>query len=116
MAQYLLLLRESATKAHAISPAQMQQIIDRYRQWAIGLRQQNKLLSSNKLADAPGKVLRKDGDRVAVKDGPYGETKDLVSGYFLIEAADEAEATTIAMTCPHVEYGGPIELRPIEPT
>ncbi len=37
-----------------------------------------------------------------------------MTGYFVIRARDYAEATSIAMTAPHLRYGGSIELRRIE--
>ena len=43
-----------------------------------------------------GKVVRvRDGARV-VTDGPFGEAKEQVAGYFLIDCADEERADEIA--------------------
>jgi len=52
-----------------------------------------------------------DGE-VAVIDGPYTESKDIVGGYYLIQAATGAEALAIAQRCPHLANGGSVELRP----
>jgi hypothetical protein len=43
-------------------------------------------------------------------DGPFSETKELVSGYYLIAARDLAQAKELAALCP---TGGWIELYPI---
>ena len=53
--------------------------------------------------------------QVRVVDGPYAEAKEVVGGYFLIEAADYDEAVEISKGCPHLKYGGRIELRQIDP-
>ena len=45
-------------------------------------------------------------------DGPFAETKEMVGGFFLIEAADRAEALEIARRCPAAELG-PVELREV---
>ena len=37
-----------------------------------------------------------------------------ISGYFLLRARDDAEALAIAKTCPHLRYGGRVELRRIQ--
>jgi hypothetical protein len=53
---------------------------------------------------------------VVVRDGPYAELKEIVSGYFLIDAADYQEAVAIATSCPHAQSRGSIMVREIEPT
>ena len=61
------------------------------------------LAQSGKLKDAAplgafrrAKRVRKKGGRVVVTDGPFTETKELVSGYFVIEAKDRREAVAVA--------------------
>ncbi len=49
-----------------------------------------------------------------VHEGPFVDTPQAVSGYYLIEAADLATAKAIAALCP-VQFGG-VELRPVLPT
>ena len=51
-----------------------------------------------------------------VTDGPFAEAKEVIGGYFTIEAADYNEAVEICSDCPHLTYGGRIELREVEPT
>ena len=46
-------------------------------------------------------------------DGPFSETKEVLSGYYLIEAANLDEATKWAAQAPHVQHGGTVEVRPI---
>ncbi len=46
-----------------------------------------------------------------VTDGPFAETKELLGGYYLIEAADLDEALAIAKDVP-ARFGG-VEVRPI---
>ena len=41
---------------------------------------------------------------------------EMLSGFFIIEATTYEEAAAIAATCPHLKYGGRIELREIDPT
>ena len=43
------------------------------------------------------------------------EAKEIVGGYFMVKAADYEEAVTLSKTCPHLRYGGRIELREIHP-
>ncbi|WP_305785704.1 YciI family protein [Symbioplanes lichenis] len=48
-----------------------------------------------------------------VTDGPYAETKDVVAGFFILEAPDLATAVAIAERNPEVRHGGGVEVRPI---
>ena len=48
---------------------------------------------------------------VAVSDGAFAETKEVIGGYYLIDAADLDEAMRIAVQVP-APFGG-VEVRPI---
>jgi hypothetical protein len=56
-----------------------------------------------------GRVVRK-GE---ITDGPYAETKDIVIGFSIIEAKDFDEAVRLANSCPLVEAGCLVEVRPV---
>lgn len=51
-----------------------------------------------------------DGHPAIFTDGPFGETKELVTGYYKITARDLAQARELAALCP---TGGHIEVWPI---
>src|SRR5262245_9095189 len=48
-----------------------------------------------------------------VTDGPFAEAKEMVGGYFLIDATDLDEAVRLASRWPSARLGA-IEVRPIE--
>lgn len=56
--------------------------------------------------------VRLRGGRVAVVDGPFTESKELVAGFYLIEARDMAEAIEIAGRIPSLPHGT-VEVRPV---
>jgi hypothetical protein len=115
MPQYMLLLHESATLSPNISAAEIQAIIQRYKAWSGALAAKGHMRGGNKLQDGTGRTLRGSNGSVSVSDGPYAESKELVGGYFLIEAATYDEAVSLAKDCPHLDFGI-IEVREIEPT
>jgi hypothetical protein len=41
-----------------------------------------------------------DGAAPLITDGPFAETKELVSGYYKIELPDDADVRAVAATCP----------------
>lgn len=112
MAQFMLLLHRDPPRGPLGSPEELLAITRKYIAWADRMRAEGRYKGGEKLRDDPGKVLRP-GARVSVTDGPYAESKEAVAGYFLIMARDYDEACQLAQTCPHLEFGGRIEVRQI---
>jgi hypothetical protein len=56
-------------------------------------------------------VRRRDGGDFAVTDGVFAESKEVLGGYYVIEAEDLDEALEIAKEVP-APFGG-VEVRPI---
>lgn len=114
---YLFLLHERPADAVKVSAAEMQEIVQRYRGWASDLAARGLLVGGEKLADDGGRHLRLEGGaggRPLASDGPYAEAHDVIGGYFVVRAADDAEAEALASTCPHLSGRQWIEIRRIE--
>jgi hypothetical protein len=111
--QYMLLLHESPTGFGGLSPEQIQAIIGRYRSWGQNLRTQGRMVSGAKLRSGEGRLLRLNGSKPLVADGPYAESKEVIGGYYTIVADDYNHAVETAKECPHVDFGT-IEIREVE--
>jgi hypothetical protein len=64
---------------------------------------------------ATATVVRVEGARggqVITTDGPYAETKEALTGYYLIEADNLEEAVRIAAEIP-AAWAGAVEVRPV---
>ena len=73
------------------------------------------LVGGEKLAVGRVRHIRLRDGKPLSSDGPYAEAKDVVGGYFVIEAKDDAEADSIARDCPHLwNATNWVELRPID--
>jgi hypothetical protein len=60
------------------------------------------------------KTLRMPNGELIVTDGPFTETKEILSGFYLVDADSEARALELAAKIPTVsKMGGVIEVRPI---
>ena len=60
------------------------------------------------------KTLRMDNGKLLVTDGPFTETKEVLSGFYLVEADSEEQALELAQQIPTLSrMGGVIEVRPI---
>jgi hypothetical protein len=49
-----------------------------------------------------------------VTDGPYAETKEVIAGFYVIEADDLDAATKVALENPILRQGGGLEIRPVQ--
>jgi hypothetical protein len=114
MAKFMLLLHDNPGSFTAMGPEQMQKTIEKYMAWSNRLRQAGLMHGSDKLKDEPGKVLRGKNGKLRVTDGPYSETKEVLGGYFVIEADSYEQAIERSRDCPHLEYGGTIEVRQVD--
>ena len=82
----------------------------KYQDW-----RRTKATGGQKLMDGEGRVLQKQNGKLSVIDGPFAEAKEVLGGFFVIEAANYDEAVEAAKTCLHMEFGT-IEVRQIEKT
>ncbi|HQR36091.1 MAG TPA: YciI family protein [Blastocatellia bacterium] len=116
MPQFMLISQDSPEipEGFEITPEIIQAIIQKYTDWADKLQQAGHLVSQNKLRDEPGKNIRGLGADQVVTDGPYAETKEIIGGYWIIKAADYAEAVRLASDNPSLEFGSRIEVREVE--
>ena len=115
--KYVLLLhgpartRPTTPQQAAADSATERALVAEYGAWARRLAAEGSLVMAEKLADEPLTMLVANGS----VDVPRN-TADELGGFFLIQAADSAEAYRIARECPHLKHGGTVQLRRIEPT
>src|SRR5215813_1655515 len=102
MAQYMMLLHMTPNYNADLPREQMLAMTKRYMAWADGLRQKGRLAGGEKLAAGGVRHIKTQNGKPVASDGPYAEAKDVIGGYFVIEAKDAAEAEAIARDCPHL--------------
>ena len=110
----MLLLHERPTDFSQFSPEQIEAVIGEYIAWRKQIEVEGKYVGGEKLKDEGGRLLAGTDGNFRVTDGPYAEAKEVIGGYFTISAADYDDAVAITKTCPHLKYGGRIELREVE--
>jgi len=106
MPRYMLLCSRPRLRSHDAgrNPDSRRQV----RAWRTNLN-----APGEKLCDGTARFLRKSSGKIAVSDGPFVETKEMVAGYFMIEANDYDHAVELTRDCPHLEFG-PIEIRQVD--
>ncbi|MFF8385969.1 YciI family protein [Streptomyces kanasensis] len=113
MAEYLLLIYEDEARTSALEPAADAALVDDFQRFMA--RNATRVREGRRLAPTSAAVsARRDADGgVRISDGAFVESKEVVAGYFLVEAADLDEALAVAGQVP-VPHGG-VEVRPIRP-
>jgi hypothetical protein len=114
MPKYMLLLHDNPKAFANVSPEAMQKVVEKYIAWGKKLREAGVMRAGDKLTDEPGRVMRRKDGQVHVTDGPYSESKELLGGYYMIEADTYDKAVELARDCPQLEFGGTIEVRQVD--
>ena len=116
MAQFMLMLHQAPNYNVDLPREKMMEMTKKYMAWGDALRQRGALAGGEKLTASGGRHLRAKDGKLVVSDGPYAEAKDVVGGYFILEARDLAEAEALVRDCPHMALAPTnwAELRPIE--
>jgi hypothetical protein len=110
MPKYMLIMR-GTDESNAALMASIEEGIARTRLFIEEMLEAGVLLGAEGLDDAgQGVVVDFSGDTPVVTDGPYGETKELFGGYFLLDVASKQEAVEWAKRVPSAR-GSKIEIR-----
>jgi hypothetical protein len=107
--EYLVISRGQWDKD--ASPEAIQSAIDAFYPWLDDHIANCRMRGGSRLKREGATVSRK----AVVMDGPYGETKELIGGYWFILADSLEEATELAAGNPCMQLGLFYEIRPLDP-
>ncbi len=110
MEKFMLIFHGANSAELENSPETMEAHMGKWMAWIEKLRKADKYLSGEPLLPG-GKLVS--GKSKKVTDGPYTEGKEVVGGYFIINANDYDDAVTIAKDCPDYEYDGSVQVRQV---
>ena len=110
--KYLCLIYLDEQRMDAMPAAEMSALNQRHLDFNDGLRASGHFVEAEALDPARATAtIRVRPGKTTVTDGPFAETKELVAGFYLLEAHDLAEAVEIAKKIPSASLGT-IEVRP----
>ncbi|MEU7871713.1 YciI family protein [Dactylosporangium sp. NPDC049140] len=110
MSKYMLIMR-GTDESNAAMMADIEEMMTTTRQFIEEMIKAGVLLAAEGLDDArQGVVVDFSGEAPVVTDGPYGETKELFGGFFLLDVASKQEAVEWAKRVPAAR-GSKIEIR-----
>ena len=110
--KYLFLIHLNEPEMDALPSAQMNDLNVRHLALNDDLRRTGHFIEAEALKPSGDtRCVRIRNGKVTVTDGPFTESKELVAGFYLIDAKDEAEALQIAARIPSLPHGT-VEVRP----
>jgi hypothetical protein len=107
--EYLIISRGQWDKD--APPETIQAAIDAFYPWLDDHVANGRMRGGSRLKREGATVSRK----AAVMDGPFGETKELIGGYWFIVAGSLEEAAELAAGNPCMRLGLFYEIRPLDP-
>ena len=105
--QYLVISRGQWDKD--LPQERIQTAIEDFYTWLTRLVEEGKMKTGQRLASTGMTVSRS-----SMTDGPFGESKEVIGGYWFILAKNLEEAASIAAENPCMKCGLFYEIRPIE--
>ncbi|MFL5740443.1 MAG: YciI family protein [Flavisolibacter sp.] len=108
MEKFMLIFQGGADPGQ--SPQDMQAHMGKWMAWIEKLNKQGKYVAGEPLTPG-GKLIK--GPKKTVTDGPFTEGKEVVGGFFIVNAKDINEAVSICDDYPDYEYGGTIQVRQV---
>lgn len=111
MKEFMMIFIGGDYETQEMSPEEIQSRLAKWNQWVADLQDDNLFLEGRALKNAAAQVEKDD----AVKtDGPFVETKELITGYFLVKAQDMEHAAKLTQSYPDYDLGGRVEIREIQ--
>lgn len=109
MNQFLIIVRGSDHST--VSPEAMQARMQLFGEWVQKVLD-GRYVSGAPLEDYDARLLKSKTE--VLTDGPFLESKEMISGYFIINASDIDEATDLTSKCPLLGQFQ-LELRRLKP-
>ncbi|MFJ5958852.1 YciI family protein [Paenarthrobacter sp. NPDC092416] len=101
MAKYMLIMRATDESFAKFENIDFNEILEAMGKFNDELIRAGVLLAAEGLDDAKdGVVVDFTGETPVVTDGPYGETKELFAGYYILDVASKQEAIEWAKRAP----------------
>lgn len=96
-----------------LSPEQMQEHMGKWFAWIEKLNKSEQYVAGEPLLPGGKFISGSSAKKKTVTDGPYTEGKEVVGGFFIVNAANMDEAVKICDDFPDYEMGGSIQVRQV---
>lgn len=109
--KYMLIMRATDETFKAFQDVDFDEIMESMGRFNDEMIRAGVLVAAEGLDDAEGVVVDYSSEPPVVTDGPYGETKELFAGYWILNVASKEEAVEWAKRAPMAGPGSKCEIR-----
>jgi hypothetical protein len=110
MKEFMMIFVGADYQEIGLSPEQLQERMGRWFAWGDKMGKQGILKGGEALLSASKRVS---GPKRIVSDGPFVESKELIGGYYTVQAESFEDVVKIAQDYPDYDLGGAVEIREI---
>ncbi len=103
MKEFMVIAKDNLMSSKFLNEQDRNEFIKNFSIWTEDLIQKKLFVRSDQLSNVIKRIESGNGSPQVI-DGPFAETKEILSGYFLIRAEDIVHATNIASTCPVLRF------------
>jgi hypothetical protein len=108
--EYALLIYTKPGAWEELSPDEQSQVHGEY----MAINDVPGIVGGNQLHPVEAATtIRVDGGRTLSTDGPFADTKEILAGYYLMQADGIDAALDVASRIPAARMGGAVEVRPV---
>jgi hypothetical protein len=111
--KYMLIMRATDEANAAFENVQFEEIMEAMGRFHEEMIAAGVLVAAEGLAEEEGVVIDFGSEPPVVSDGPYGETKELFGGFWILDVASKEEAVEWAKRAPMTGPGQKTEIRRI---
>lgn len=115
--EFIVLIVEPEWDPSSVSPEDWQEAMHAHQAFAQAVTEAGAQILGGDALMPPSAAVRitpgQDGGAPVFTDGPFGETKEIVTGYYKLEVKDAAQARELAAKVPTWGY---VELYPVMDT
>ena len=103
MNQYMVALHGKPSEWNKFPKEKQEQLIQKYMAWVEKLSTEGRFKSGSEL-HPQHRDLKSVNGQISV-DGPFPETKEILTGFFIIKAESLDEAVEVSKGCPALTHG-----------
>ncbi|MGO4615740.1 YciI family protein [Nocardia sp. 2YAB30] len=108
--KYALLIYPKPGSHEALSPEEYAPVNAAY----LALRDDPRCIGGAHLQAAEtATTVRHDPREALITDGPFADTREVLGGYYVLEASDLDDALEFVQRIPAIRLGGAVEIRPL---
>lgn len=112
--KYLCLIYIDEKMLNALPKSELDALLDETSAYNEMLQQSGHFISTAGLKPVQtATTIRMRKGKLSITDGPFAETKEVLGGFYVIEARDLNEAIQLASKSPSLAIGS-VEVRPID--